>query len=61
MHNSMSSITFVWETFRNTHYPRGQAEKTIILVFHDFRNNNLICENFNYDIHNQGLKLHKYT
>ena len=33
----------------------------MILVFYDFQNDNLICENFNYDFSNQRLKLRKYT
>ena len=36
------------------------AEKTMILVFYDFRKDNLICNNFNNDIRNQRLKLRKY-
>ena len=29
--------------------------------FYDFRNDNIISENFNYDICNQRLKLNKHT
>ena len=33
----------------------------MILVFYDFRNDNLICNNFNYGIRNQRFKLRKHT
>ena len=33
----------------------------MMLVFYDFRNDNLICENFDYDISNQRLKLRECT
>ena len=49
MCNSMSLITFAKKLFEIVIIQGGKRKKTIILVFYDFRNDNLICENFNYD------------
>ena len=39
----------------------GVSEKNHDFGFYDFRNDNLIWDNFNCDIRNQPLKLRKYT